>query len=69
MTYTRDDDVLVTVNGATSFVQKEDPEFSGLDEEWKKKYGRDVWDAVVFIRFEPTHIVAFAVNPELYPTA
>jgi general stress protein 26 len=69
LTYTRDDDVLITVNGNATFVLRGEPEFAGLDAEWSKKYGRSVSDTVVFIKIEATHIVAFALNPELFPTA
>jgi general stress protein 26 len=69
LTYTRDDDVLITVNGNATFVQRGEPDFARLEAEWSKKYGRSVWDALAFIKLEPTHIVAFALNPELFPTA
>jgi general stress protein 26 len=69
LTYTRDDDVLITVNGVTTFVRKGEPDFAGLDAEWNKKYGRNVWETILFVRIQPTHIVAFALNPELFPSA
>jgi general stress protein 26 len=69
LTYTRDDDLLIIVNGSTNFVQIGDSTYSELDTEWKKKYGRDVWDDVLFVGIEPESMIAFAVNPELYPTA
>jgi general stress protein 26 len=69
LTYTRDDDVLITVNGNATFVRKGEPDFVGLDAEWSKKYGGGVRDNFVFIKLEPTHITAFALNPELFPTA
>jgi general stress protein 26 len=69
ITYTRDDDVLIIVNGNATFVHRGESDFDGLDAEWNKKYGRNVWDAMIFIRLEPTSMVAFALNPELFPTA
>jgi general stress protein 26 len=69
LTYTRDDDVLITVNGSATFVHKGEPDFDGLDAEWSKKYGGSVRDTLVFIKLEPAHITAFALNPELFPTA
>ena len=69
LTYTRDDDVLITVNGDTTFVHKGEPDFAGLDAEWSKKYGGSVRDTFVFIKLVTTSLVAFAINPELFPTA
>lgn len=69
ITYTREDDVLITVNGNATLVRGGEEDFAGLDAEWKKKYGTDVWDSIVFVKLNPTHIVAYAINPELFPTA
>jgi general stress protein 26 len=69
LTYTREDDVLITVHGSATLVDKGGPDFADVDAEWKKKYGRNVWDTVVFIRIEPTFIMALDINPELFPTA
>jgi len=68
ITYTRDDDVLITVNGSATLVRTGEADFAGLDAEWKKRYGGDVWDSVVFVKLNPTHVVAYAINPELFPT-
>ena len=69
LTYTRDDDVLIIVDGHAKFVRRGDVDFVSLEAEWKKKYGRDAWESVLFIKLEPTSMVAMALNPELFPTA
>jgi hypothetical protein len=69
LTYTRDDDVLIIVNGNATLVRRGEPDFAGPAAEWQKKYEGDVSDKVLFARLEPTSMVAFAVNPELFPTA
>jgi hypothetical protein len=69
LTYTREDDVLITVHGNALIVHKGEPEFAGVGAEYHARYGGDLPDTVVFVRIEPTFIVAYALNPEMFPSA
>ncbi len=69
LTYFENSDPMIIVNGKAAFIRKDEPNFSALDAEWKKSYGTSILelgDTVLFIKVEPSGMLAYAMHPELF---
>ncbi len=69
LTYFEGADPMVVVNGKAVFVRSDHRDFEALDAEWKKAYGTstlELGDTVLFIRVEPSRMLAYAMHPERF---
>jgi uncharacterized pyridoxamine 5'-phosphate oxidase family protein len=70
VTYFESADPVVIVHGRAVFIRKNAAEFTALDSEWVKAYGKSTLELsgmVEFIRVEPTTMLAYALHPEQFP--
>ncbi len=72
LTYFESADPMIIVNGRAAFIRKNDVSFAALDSEWKRAYGTSILelsDTVLFIRVDPSHMLAYAMHPRRFPDA
>lgn len=70
LTYFENAQPMIVVHGKASFVRKGHAAFPALDSEWKKAYGKSVLElgeTVLFVRVEPSRMLAYAAEPEKFP--
>jgi len=64
--------LLLMGHGTVGFIPVGESEFARVSPEWKRAFrgGRDaLLGTDVFLRFDATHLIAFAQRPERYPVA
>ena len=64
--------LLLMGHGTFGFIMEGDPEFTKAGRQWEKAFrgGHEALLGVdLLMRFDPSHLVAFAQKPELYPKA
>jgi hypothetical protein len=69
VTYFEGADPVIIVHGKAEFIKKNEPEFTDLDSEWAKAYGKSLLELsenVEFIRVEPTTMLAYAFHRERF---
>jgi Ser/Thr protein kinase RdoA (MazF antagonist) len=62
LTCAKEGHALIAVHGTASFLHVGEPGFRDVDAEWVKFKGRD-WGKVVFIKVEPSSMVAYVATP------
>jgi hypothetical protein len=70
LTYFGHHEPLVIAHGNVAFIAREQPEFAAVGAEWKRTYGRSVMelgDVTVFVRAEPSFMMAYTWTPESAP--
>jgi uncharacterized pyridoxamine 5'-phosphate oxidase family protein len=70
LTYFEGADPVILAHGSATFVHQDRPEFAALDSIWRKEYGKSILelsDTVLFIRVDPSKMLAYSFHPERFP--
>lgn len=72
LTYFEGADPVIIARGRAELIGLDQPEFTPLDREWVRAYGKSILelsDSVVFIRLQSTSLFAFSFHPERFKDA